>query len=258
MKRSLVLILSSAIIGVLAFSAPVAAKTTKECQTEWRAHKKENQTKGITEKAYVEKCRSAETKTKESKTKKSSEKKTSKEKMTKEKQSKKKETKKESKKSSAKEKATNKSSMGKKKTAKECAAEWRANKKANQAAGITEKAYVEKCRSGAAMAKPKTMPAASSSMKKTSTSKTHEKKTHETMTHGKPGMGKPTGADQYATESQAKSHCSRGTVVWLNLHSKIYHFAGSKLYGHTKSGAYMCESEAMKQGMHAAKNEKHP
>jgi hypothetical protein len=238
MKRSVVLVLCSAIIGVLAFSAPVAAKTAKECQTEWRAHKAANQAKGISEKSYVEKCRSAEKAT-QSKTTKSSEKKSSNEKMTKEKKTKKEETKK---------------SAGKEKTVKACQAEWRANKKANQAKGITEKAYVEKCRSGSAMMEPKAMPASSSTMKK----ETSAPETKEKMSRSKPGMGKPSGADQYTTESQAKSHCSRGTVVWANLDSKIYHFAGTGDYGHTKSGAYMCEKDAMSQGLRAAKNEKHP
>src|SRR5262249_57244902 len=36
------------------------------------------------------------------------------------------------------------------KTVRACQAEWRANKDANQAQGITEKAYVAKCRAGAA------------------------------------------------------------------------------------------------------------
>jgi hypothetical protein len=35
------------------------------------------------------------------------------------------------------------------KTAKECTAEWRADKAGMQARGVTEKAYVERCRSGA-------------------------------------------------------------------------------------------------------------
>jgi hypothetical protein len=45
-------------------------------------------------------------------------------------------------------------SFAQKKTAKACAEEWRANKAANEAAKITEKAYVAKCR--AEVAKPAT------------------------------------------------------------------------------------------------------
>jgi hypothetical protein len=47
-------------------------------------------------------------------------------------------------------------------------------------------------------------------------------------------------------------------VVWANLDSKVYHFSGNKNYGTTKEGAYMCEKDALGQGVRAAKNEKHP
>ena len=46
------------------------------------------------------------------------------------------------------------------KTAAACRDEWRANKAANQTAGITEKAYVAQCRGGAAPAQTTTAPAA--------------------------------------------------------------------------------------------------
>jgi hypothetical protein len=52
--------------------------------------------------------------------------------------------------------------------------------------------------------------------------------------------------------------CLTGTVVWANTNSKIYHFTGYKDYGNTKTGAYMCETDAAGQGMRASKNEKHP
>ena len=44
------------------------------------------------------------------------------------------------------------STFAQQKTAKACTEEWRANKAANQAAGITEKDYVAKCKGGAATA----------------------------------------------------------------------------------------------------------
>ncbi len=52
------------------------------------------------------------------------------------------------------------------KTAKACQAEWRANKADNQAKGITEKAYVAKCRGGDSAAKPAPAPAASTAKEK--------------------------------------------------------------------------------------------
>ena len=45
------------------------------------------------------------------------------------------------------------------KTAKACREEWRANKAANQANGVTEKAYVDQCRGGAAPAQTTAAPA---------------------------------------------------------------------------------------------------
>jgi hypothetical protein len=73
-----------------------------------------------------------------------------------------------------------------------------------------------------------------------------------------PAAGTPTGAGQFATEAQAKARCPQDTVVWVNLDSKIYHFAGYKDYGNTKTGAYMCEGNTAAGGFRAAKNEKHP
>src|SRR5262249_13086835 len=44
--------------------------------------------------------------------------------------------------------------LAQQKTVKACQEEWRANKDANQAKGITEKAYVAQCRAGGAAAQP--------------------------------------------------------------------------------------------------------
>jgi hypothetical protein len=58
--KSALVICSVAILSITAFYAvPATAqqKTEKACQAEWRAHKADNQAKGITEKAYVAECR---------------------------------------------------------------------------------------------------------------------------------------------------------------------------------------------------------
>lgn len=47
-------------------------------------------------------------------------------------------------------------------------------------------------------------------------------------------------------------------MVWVNLDSRVYHYQGSRYYGKTKDGKYMSESDAVKAGYHAAKNEKKP
>ena len=227
-------ILVAALAGV-AFAPPALAKTAKECRAEWTANKAANQAKGVTEKAYVDQCRAADSaeKTKAAPAAKE-EKKTTKEKA-------------------AVKTAT--PVAGAKKTVKECEAEWRANKAANQAKDITEKAYVEQCRAGTAAMTP---PPAAPEKPAAKMAPPAEPAKSTVKSEPAPASGKPEGADQYANEGQAQSHCPFGLVVWANLDSKIYHFAGHSDYGKTKQGAYMCEKDAMSQGMRAAKNEKHP
>ena len=141
------------------------------------------------------------------------------------------------------------SSFGQTKTAKECRTEWQANKADNQAKGITEKAYIAECRSGKVAQPAATTPPITPRPAVTTAPRTAP-------------MARPTlqsaGANEFSSEAQAKARCPSATVVWANLKSKVYHFPGSKNYGHTKSGAYMCEQDAQSGGMRAAKNEKHP
>jgi hypothetical protein len=66
------------------------------------------------------------------------------------------------------------------------------------------------------------------------------------------------GLNQYTTEGRARLRCPADTVVWANTRSNIYHFQGTRNYGNTKRGGYMCEQDAIGEGMRAAKNETHP
>jgi len=59
-------------------------------------------------------------------------------------------------------------------------------------------------------------------------------------------------------ETLALAHCPTGTVVWANTRSHVYHFRNTNNYGNTNAGAYMCEQDALAEGIRAAKNEKHP
>jgi hypothetical protein len=138
------------------------------------------------------------------------------------------------------------------KTAKECNDEWTANKASIQASGKTKKAFVAQCRAGApadtaGTSQPPPAPAATPGTATTPSAATRA-----------PATGVPAGGGQFATEAQAKGHCPGDTVVWANLDSKIYHFSGTRDYGNTKKGAYMCERETAGAGYRAAKNEKHP
>jgi len=154
-------------------------------------------------------------------------------------------------------------SLAQQKTVKACQDEWRANKAENQAKGVTLKAYVDQCRSGTASppamspttaAAPTAVPAtpAPAATAPVVSSPAAKPPASPTTT------GKPSQANQYSTESLAKAHCPSDTVVWDNISSHVYHFSGTHSYGNTKSGAYMCEKDALAEGDRAAKNEKHP
>ncbi len=55
--------------------------------------------------------------------------------------------------------------------------------------------------------------------------------------------------------TSAAGNQSLGTQVWVNFKSGKYFGSGSEYYGHTKSGQYMTEAEAQKQGYVAARGQ---
>ena len=58
----------------------------------------------------------------------------------------------------------------------------------------------------------------------------------------------------FQTEEAAQQHCPRDVVVWLNLPSGIYHFKSQRWYARTKSGAFVCKTEADQAGDRASLN----
>lgn len=56
--------------------------------------------------------------------------------------------------------------------------------------------------------------------------------------------------NRYQREQDAQKHCPGDTVVWLNLVSGVFHYKGQHWYGRTRSGTYICKSEAVKEGGH--------
>ena len=66
--------------------------------------------------------------------------------------------------------------------------------------------------------------------------------------------GPAVGQTLYRSEGTARIRCGSDTVVWLNTATGIYHFAGERWYGHTKSGAYVCEKQADAAGDRATEN----
>jgi len=115
--------------------------------------------------------------------------------------------------------ALSQSAIAEPKTARQCNSDWAANKASIQASGKTKRAFVAECR-------------------------------------GIPVVARQSAAiekNQYATEAEAKANCPSDTVVWANSASKIYYATGSRNYGKTRSGAYMCEQESVASGFRAPK-----
>ena len=247
MKKPLSILACALVIGVGAVSshAWAQAKTAKACTEEWRADKAGFQAKGITEKAYVADCRAGTASTPAAAPAPAP---TA---------------------AAPRPMAPTATTTAGQKTAKACTEEWRADKAGFQAKGITEKAYVADCRAGTASA-PSAAPAPTAAAPAPSPATAAPAPVAPRPTAASPAQapaaptartsptGSPSGAGQFATEAQAKATCPADTVVWVNLTSKIYHFAGTHNYGTTKNGAYICEKNTAAQGMRAAKNEQHP
>ncbi len=154
------------------------------------------------------------------------------------------------------------------KTARACAAEWTSNKAALQASGKTRRDFIAGCRAGASStaaaapsepAKPEQKPVVAAAPQQQAPAEQPKPEIAAAPAPKAAAPKAPAGAlaaGQFASESEAKSHCPGDTVVWANTRSKVYHYASSRIYGHTKRGAYMCEKETASAGIRAAKRER--
>jgi hypothetical protein len=57
----------------------------------------------------------------------------------------------------------------------------------------------------------------------------------------------------HSSEAEARKACADGAVVWVNSRSKIYHAGGTRDYGKTRQGFYMCEAQAERSGFRPMK-----
>src|SRR5262245_5266309 len=115
--------------------------------------------------------------------------------------------------------AWSQSAIAQQKTARQCNDEWSANKASIRASGQTKRAFVAEC-------------------------------------HGVPVVAQatatatPPGKDQYATEAAATATGPDDSSWVCNPRSMVYHLSGSRNYGQTRQGAYMCEKDSTAAGFH--------
>ena len=153
------------------------------------------------------------------------------------------------------------------KTAAACNAEYKADKAALKTAKEKKRDFVSACRVlppgtptpiGTAAAAPGVAPPPAAPQQTDVPRPAAVPATPATRATASRATVAPTGAYQFAAEASAKARCQSATVVWVNTKSKLYHFAGTKNYGNTKAGSYMCEGDATAAGDRASKREKHP
>lgn len=58
----------------------------------------------------------------------------------------------------------------------------------------------------------------------------------------------------FSTARAAQVHCPKDVVVWLNTKTGIWHKKGTRWYGRTKYGAYVCRREAAAVGDRGSEN----
>ena len=157
------------------------------------------------------------------------------------------------------------SSTGNQSVMKQCGAQWQAAKAAGTTGGTTRPQFLKSCRAQLAATTsappqggfapapaPARAPAPSPAPAQSGSLFPWQRPA------APPAGGVASTGGGSASAQEAQYRCPGSTVVWVNAHSHVYHFPGTRDYGHTKSGAYMCEAEAQTSGNRAAMNERHP
>jgi hypothetical protein len=130
---------------------------------------------------------------------------------------------------------------------KQCGDEWKAAKANNTTNGMTWQEFLKQCRTQKeSSAAPAAAPAAAAPAPAPAPAQTYQPKPAT--------AARPTGAGQFTTAAEAQARCPSDKVVWVNTKSHIYHYAGTRSYGTTKQGAYMCEADASAAGDRASKS----
>src|SRR6516164_6084452 len=137
--------------------------------------------------------------------------------------------------------------LAQQKTVKDCRAEWQANKAANQAKGITEKAYVDQCRSASAAptATPAATPAAAPAgapAGKPATAPANTRASAPAAEKPAPtALSAPAGANQFASEGLAKAEIRREVGVLVKAAKRNKRNSGKREDGNDEQDSYMYE-----------------
>ena len=142
---------------------------------------------------------------------------------------------------------------------KQCGEEWKAAKANNATNGQTWQEFLKSCRAqkaSAPAAAPAAAPAPAPAVAPAPAPAVAPAPAPVQAALPKPARpaARATGAGEFTSEEEAKARCPSDTVVWVNTKSHIYHLAGTRSYGTTKQGAYMCEADANAAGNRASKS----
>jgi hypothetical protein len=140
-----------------------------------------------------------------------------------------------------------------------CASQWKDAKAAGTTGGLSRPQFLGQCRTQQASATAPSggfapAPAPAAAPAPASQSGSLFPWWQQSAPASTPGAPATPRAGEYTTELAARAQCPSGTVVWANSPSRIYHYSGTRYYGSTRRGAYMCEADARAAGYRAAKN----
>ena len=144
---------------------------------------------------------------------------------------------------------------------KSCAQQWDAMKAANRTGGQSYRDFQKGCLSRQGSS---STTASAPATKTTPPRSAKRESVPSTVGSGGPtSTMPPQSVDRWRANTsgqrstaQSARNCGSDQVVWANPSTKVYHFSGSRFFGHTKEGTYMCLSESEREGYRAAKNEK--
>jgi len=144
-----------------------------------------------------------------------------------------------------------------------CASQWKEAKAAGTTAGQTWPQFLSQCRarqtstassSGGFAPAPAPAPSPAPTSQSGSLFPWWQQSAPSSAPASNVGAPSALQAGQYTTELAARARCPSDTVVWVNTPTRIYHYSGTRYYGHTLKGGYMCEADARSAGYRAARN----